>query len=91
MDVCRICVCFVGPVVAVQEGGGEPQEALANCYQPPGNKGTGAGFREVLFHLHGEYHPVGMLVATHGTTREASDGFSRNLTLEDFCNEPRSI
>jgi hypothetical protein len=82
--------------VVVQERGGDPQEALANRYQPPGDKRAGTRFRKVLFHLHGEYRsfwfhvptygvrPVRMSVGTHGTIREVPDGFSRNLVLEEF-------
>jgi hypothetical protein len=41
--------------MALQEGRGHAEEALGTCYQPFGNKGAGARFREVLFHLNGEY------------------------------------
>jgi hypothetical protein len=56
-DICKMCFFFYfkGPVVVVQERGGDPEEALGNCYQPPGNKGARTRFRKVLFHLHGEY------------------------------------
>lgn len=40
--------------MALQEGRGHAEETLGTCYQPFGNKGTGARFREVLFHLNGE-------------------------------------
>lgn len=41
--------------MALQEGRGHAEETLGTCYQPFGNKGAGARFREVLFHLNGEY------------------------------------
>jgi hypothetical protein len=42
--------------MALQERRGYPEEALGTCYQPFGNQGAGARFREILFHLNGEYH-----------------------------------
>jgi hypothetical protein len=41
--------------MALQEGRGHAEEALRTCYQPVSNKGAGARFRKVLFHLNGEY------------------------------------
>jgi len=41
--------------MALQEGRGHTEEALRTCYQPLGNKGAGARFRKILFHLNGEY------------------------------------
>jgi hypothetical protein len=44
-----------GAVMALQEGRRHAEEALRTCYQPLGNKGAGARFRKILFHLNGEY------------------------------------
>jgi hypothetical protein len=50
-----MCISVKGAVMAMQEGRGHAEETLRTCYQPLGNKGAGARFRKVLFHLNGEY------------------------------------
>jgi hypothetical protein len=58
-----MCISVKGAVMALQEGRGHVEEAFRTCYQPFGNQGAGARFREVLFHLNGEYQlPVSVAV-----------------------------
>ena len=61
-----MCICVKGPVMAMQEGRGHAEEALRTCYQPLGNKGAGARFRKILFHLNGEYR-TSLFVAVRET------------------------
>jgi hypothetical protein len=53
--VSEMCISLQGAVMALQEGRGHAEEALRTCYQPLVNKGAGARFRKILFHLDGEY------------------------------------